>query len=480
MPSLEIDAALQVEDGGTLRRLRVADMAALPAGASSEATLALVASRLAEVAALLEGAASEATLAQVRDRADFPLPADQVADLTPPAHPASYPLPADQLLTLTPPDPATTVTVLNPTANPETGLAKDATVASVRDRAAFPLPAAQVSDLRLVTVGGSALPAGAASAAKQDGQQASLTSLDGKDYATNAELVAGNALLEAIRQNTADLSVDVASLELTADQVNLNTDELEALLTSLGGKDYATNAKLTEAVSELVTLRGKDYATQTTLAAVLARLLGSLSVTVTNPTTSPETGLAKDATLAAVRDRATFPLPAAQVTDLKAVTVANPTANPETGLAKDATLTTRLPAALNADGGLAVHLVNPTANPETGLAKALDVQAVRDRLPAALADDGSLATKDTYTADEALASQVGAGAVLTFTFSAPMDLVWVRSQGGTSFAKITGTPALGNGIYCEDGVPQPVTRRTSVVKVWAPGGATVYAWGFGG
>lgn len=37
-------------------------------------------------------------------------------------------------------------------------------------------------------------------------------------------------------------------------------------------------------------------------------------------------------------------LPAAQVTDLKTVTVANPTANPETGLAKDATL-----AAINAN-----------------------------------------------------------------------------------------------------------------------------------
>jgi hypothetical protein len=35
---------------------------------------------------------------------------------------------------------------------------------------------------------------------------------------------------------------------------------------------------------------------------------------------------------------ASYPLPAAQVTDLKTVTVTNPTANPETGLAKDATL----------------------------------------------------------------------------------------------------------------------------------------------
>jgi hypothetical protein len=40
------------------------------------------------------------------------------------------------------------------------------------------------------------------------------------------------------------------------------------------------------------------------------------------------------------------------------VAISNPTANPETGLAKDVTLTTRLPAALNADGGLPTHVQN--------------------------------------------------------------------------------------------------------------------------
>jgi hypothetical protein len=47
------------------------------------------------------------------------------------------------------------------------------------------------------------------------------------------------------------------------------------------------------------------------------------------------------------------------------VTIANPTTNPETGLAKDATLTARLPAALDADGGLKIHVQN-TAVPVTG------------------------------------------------------------------------------------------------------------------
>lgn len=88
-------------------------------------------------------------------------------------------------------------------------------------------------------------------------------------------------------------------------------------------------------------------ASEATLAAVrdradfplpAAQVTALKAVTVTNPTANPETGLAKDATLAAVRDRGTFPLPSTQVTDLKTVTVANPTANPEVGLAKETTL----------------------------------------------------------------------------------------------------------------------------------------------
>jgi hypothetical protein len=49
------------------------------------------------------------------------------------------------------------------------------------------------------------------------------------------------------------------------------------------------------------------------------------------------------------------------------VAISNPTANPETGLAKDVTLTTRLPAALNADGGLPTHVQNfPATQPVSG------------------------------------------------------------------------------------------------------------------
>jgi hypothetical protein len=49
------------------------------------------------------------------------------------------------------------------------------------------------------------------------------------------------------------------------------------------------------------------------------------------------------------------------------VAISNPTTNPETGLAKDATLTTRLPPALNADGGMPTHVQNfPATQPVSG------------------------------------------------------------------------------------------------------------------
>jgi hypothetical protein len=50
------------------------------------------------------------------------------------------------------------------------------------------------------------------------------------------------------------------------------------------------------------------------------------------------------------------------------VAISNPTTNPETGLAKDATLTTRLPPALNADGGLPTHVQNFPATQPVSLA----------------------------------------------------------------------------------------------------------------
>lgn len=87
---------------------------------------------------------------------------------------------------------------------------------------------------------------------------------------------------------------------------------------------------------------------------------------------------------------------------------------------------------------------------------------------------------DAFTTGQTLPAQAGDGTVKTFTFNDALDLIWVRCQGATGFADpFGGTPADGTGIYCEDGIPQPITVRTSEIKVWAPSGQ-IYVWGYGG
>lgn len=95
-------------------------------------------------------------------------------------------------------------------------------------------------------------------------------------------------------------------------------------------------------------------------------------------------------------------------------------------------------------------------------------------------DTGSLLrSSDAFLGGEVLADQSGAGSVLTFTFTTPVQLVWVRSKGGISRADpFGGTPAASTGIPCADDEPSPITVQTSTVKVFAPSGATVSVWGY--
>jgi hypothetical protein len=87
-------------------------------------------------------------------------------------------------------------------------------------------------------------------------------------------------------------------------------------------------------------------------------------------------------------------------------------------------------------------------------------------------------TNDNFTAFEALADQAGSNGVLTFTFSSAVDLIWVQSNGGTSRAVVgSQTPSATLGAYCADGTPLPIPIHATVVKVYAPNGATVSVWG---
>jgi hypothetical protein len=90
-------------------------------------------------------------------------------------------------------------------------------------------------------------------------------------------------------------------------------------------------------------------------------------------------------------------------------------------------------------------------------------------------------SQDAYSAQEDLDDQAGNGGVLTFTFTAPVQLVYVyaRSSLGLSQARAsTGTPTDSRGMVCDDGVPTAIPVTTGVMRVFAPTGMTVSVSGF--
>lgn len=95
-----------------------------------------------------------------------------------------------------------------------------------------------------------------------------------------------------------------------------------------------------------------------------------------------------------------------------------------------------------------------------------------------VAVSGTVQTSESYTNLEVLPDQAGGGDVLTFTFTSTPKLIWVISRGAASRAAITDTPTATFGIFCDDGVPQPMTVESQTVQVYAPGAATVTVWGY--
>lgn len=101
-----------------------------------------------------------------------------------------------------------------------------------------------------------------------------------------------------------------------------------------------------------------------------------------------------------------------------------------------------------------------------------------DRLTPSFVD-----SQDIYTTGQTLADQTANGSALSFSFTSPVNLVYilVKSSTGTAVARVDpfgGTPTNTQGIPADDGIPLALPVLTSIVKVFATTGSTVSVWGF--
>lgn len=218
MPIEVVDVDFQVDDGaGDSRQLSIDDFKTTRTGAATAAKQdelkQLVSDRL--VASILTDPVVTASNA-VRDR----LPAALHADGGVKVH------------------------LVNPTTDPETGLAKDATSVEIRDNVA-------TANTHLANIK-TAVEAAATDAAVQ-----TLLARVGPQVSGDTLL----ALLRDIKVNTGTPIADIASLELTAEQVQLNTDTLETLLGTL--------------IGHVDGVEGNQATGNTTLSSILAKLIAA-------------------------------------------------------------------------------------------------------------------------------------------------------------------------------------------------------------
>ena len=89
-----------------------------------------------------------------------------------------------------------------------------------------------------------------------------------------------------------------------------------------------------------------------------------------------------------------------------------------------------------------------------------------------------------YSSAQILADQAGAGGVLTFNFTTPVDFIWVTDTGTTTtnISRVDpfgGTPAASTGIPVFNQTPTPISvvPPSMTVKVYAPAGANISMYG---
>ena len=95
-------------------------------------------------------------------------------------------------------------------------------------------------------------------------------------------------------------------------------------------------------------------------------------------------------------------------------------------------------------------------------------------------DSGNpIPASDVFLGGQALPDQSSTGSVLTFTFASPVHLIWVKPTGGTCRVDpFGGVPTSSTGIPCDDGIPNPLTVKTTAVQVFAASGVAVAVWGY--
>jgi hypothetical protein len=487
-----------------------------------------------------------------------------------------------------------TVAISNPTANPETGLATEATLADILtelgqkyEGGAIALDAPTLAALETIAVTGpltdaqlraATVPVSGTvtanlgtigSAATQATLASVLAAVDGLEAAlgTTADAASASTVVGRLKEIAADLDVSLSTrasqatldlvlaklvdiysavdgleitaenIEIAADTINLQTDEVEALLQTIRDRLPAlldADGGLKSHIQNF-----PAFATEITLAAILTELgqkyeggaialdaptlaaLESITVTVANPTANPETGLAKDVVLQAVRDRLPSALDAdggvkvhlqnpdeAGLTDVQLRATPVPvsgtvTANLGTidGAATEVTLAALLtelgqkyeggPIALDSATLAALENIVVTGSVtldattlaaletitvanmipavETGLSKTVDVQAVRDRLPAALDGDGGVKVHLVNTDEAGLTdAQLRASAV-------PVSGPLTDSQLRAAAVPVSGTVVANLGTI--DGVATEATLAYSKNK-FAPGIRTTQGFYF--
>lgn len=92
-----------------------------------------------------------------------------------------------------------------------------------------------------------------------------------------------------------------------------------------------------------------------------------------------------------------------------------------------------------------------------------------------------VAVSDDYTDGEALPEQSGSDSSETFTFSSPVNLVVVESEGEGLVSRVDpfgGTPTATTGAPARHETPVYLPVIATTVRVFIPSGATVNVWGF--